>query len=221
MGLEVPWTAVAMMEAEQALRRRRMNRDDGQTIAGRHLPPGYSLIANEITASLDLFGPKGVLVSFERSCCLSDIADEIVAACHQDRYRRMMESGPTAPMVSVDLEEIQRMANMKSNSPAALAAMHREARQIGYVSGGHVDDSFSTLFSQLAKEGRIPSRGERFGEPHRQWSTESNMPDKVHRGPMYQVKRSAKDECREIESMGAHSWLLKRHKDFVRDVRVP
>lgn len=231
-----------------------MNRDDGQTIAGRRLPAGYSLVVNQMTACLDLVGPSGLLVSFERSLCLSDIADEIVAACHQDQYRRMMEGGPATPMVSVDMEALRRdsdleqgrlmeqlarrqremidsqilgaatgEANMgntyQKKSPAALARLHREAARAGRVEGGRISGSFADLFKQLDENDMIPSRGERFGEPPITSGGEKIRFRKP--SPAIRVKRTAKDECREIERMGAREWLLARHNDFVRDVRLP
>lgn len=131
-------------------------------------------------------------------------------------------------------QEREMRMNNQSKSPAALARLHREAAQRGMVqSRGHVDDEFAKLFDHLARTGQIPNRGARFGEPSQQeWAAQQQSiwakknepitPHKTSKVPASMVKRrSAADECRRIEEMGAHSYLLERHQEFVQDVRLP
>lgn len=239
MGIEVPWTALAMAEAEQAERRRRMNRDNGKTIAGRQLPPGYSLMEDPMRACFHVMGPNGHVGSIERRFAaddISDFADEVVKQCYEDAERRYKEEEMERGRLMEELGRRQREmldsqllgamtgeANMgnqyQQKSPAALARLHREAVRAGRSERGHIGDSFSTLFKQLDENGMIPSRGERFGEPAITSSNKvrirTELPSSHERRP------SAESECREIERKGARAWLLERHNDFVRDVRLP
>lgn len=238
-----------------------MNREGQQTIAGRILPPGYSLVENPTTYHVEIFGPEGHVGSIRHRHAESipDFADEVLKRCYEDmeaRYHRLkMKAMNEPPMVSVDLAQLmpgserdrflkdaarkqrdalddQILASQKGEanmgnelqqkSPAALARLRREAVRAGRMEGGHIDGSFASLFRDLDEKGLIPSRGERFGEPPiTSRPANKHGPDRVHRGPMIRIRRTAKDECREIERMGALSWLLERHNDFVKDVELP
>lgn len=110
------------------------------------------------------------------------------------------------------------MAN-QSKSPAALARLHQEAVKAGRADAGHISGSFADLFKELDRKGKIPSRGERFGEAAIKPSEKIRFNTKL---PVTREHRpSAESECRDIERRGAREWLLSRHNEFVRDVRLP
>lgn len=203
-------------------------KERGRTIAGRRLPPGYSLMEDPMRACFHITGPAGRIGSIERRFAADDIsefADEVVERCYEDaerraraKYQQQMMMNKPADMVCVDVERLKREddeMNDATKSPAALARFHREAVRAGRVKSGHIDGSYSSLFNELAEKGLLPSRGERFGEP-----PVTSKPE-GRRKPSPVLRRSAKEECRDIERMGAHSWLLERHNEFVRDVRLP